>query len=437
LRAPASRFSLSPVMTSTSEVASPITRPIEPTRRGPNRPRRVRWWHIAAAPVAVGLVGFNLWWYWRDTQPLPDLAAISQMMSQDQYVPAERALREHLRRSPNDGEAHMMLARVHAARGRLLNCARQLHEVPFWWPQKAEALYREGQSYLMIDRAKDAEQAWLVVINDDPLHPASPDIFHDACQELLKLYAIQDRWEDAYPVIWTAYDRAPEPEKMNWLIMRMRSELERIGPKESVAQLNRFVAAAPDDWDSLRALAHAEMVLGERVIAERHFRECLKGRPDDFRAWRDYLAMLLEQGELERFLGVLSSPPPSADTEAEAWFFRGVASEKTGDWKAAAAHFAKATTLNPYLAKAYYRLAASEERLGLRGQAIIHRKKSKEINEARGQFPAAYSAYFASLENPGPGGSAAAAAARRVAVICETLGWLRAASAWNRAAISP
>ncbi len=64
----------------------------------------------------------------------------------------------------------------------------------------------------MIDRAKDAEHAWLEVIKDDPLHPVSPDIFHDACQELLKLYAIEDRWEDAYPVIWTAYDRAPASE---------------------------------------------------------------------------------------------------------------------------------------------------------------------------------------------------------------------------------
>lgn len=385
--------------------------------------------------VALGLVGFNAWWYWHDTRPRPDLAAISRLMGKEQYVQAEQALREYLRSSPHDGEARMMLARAYAASGNLLNCARQLHEVPYWWPQKAEALYREGQSYLMINRARDAEEAWLELIKDDPLHPISPDIFHDGCQELLKLYAIQDRWEDAHPVIWRAYDRAPESEKANWLIMRMRSELERVGPKESVGQLGRYIAAAPDDWESLRALAHAELVLGERLSAERHFEECLKGRPEDVRAWRDYLAVLLEQGELDRFLELLRDPPPSADTEPETWFFRGVASEKAGDWKTAAAHFAKAIKLNPFLAKAYYRLASAEERRGLRNEAIGHRKKSKEINEARGQFPAAYSGYFNSLDSKAKDHVSPATAARRVAAICETLGWLRAAEAWNRLAM--
>jgi tetratricopeptide (TPR) repeat protein len=424
-------------MTTTSEVATPAKRPVEPPTKVPARQRRLPWLQLVGISLALGLLGFNAWWYWRETRPLPDLATISRFMSRDQYDQAEPALREHLRRSPHDGEARMMLARVYAARNDLLNCARQLHEVPYWWPQKWEALYREGQSYLMIDRARDAEYAWLEVIKDDPLHPVSADLFHDASQELLKLYATQDRWEDAYPVIWSAYDRAPASEKLTWLIMRMRAELERVAPKESIAQLRRYVATSPDDWESLRALAHAELALGERALAERHFQACLKGKSDDVRAWRGYLAMLMEGGELERFLELLRTPPPSGDSEPETWFFRGVASEKSGDWKTAAAHFNKAIELNPFLAKAYYRLAVAEERLGLRDQAIIHRKKSKEINEARGQFPAAYSGYLNSLDSSGSDASGPATAARRVATICETLGWSRAASAWNRLAISP
>ncbi|MGO9470903.1 MAG: tetratricopeptide repeat protein [Isosphaeraceae bacterium] len=421
-------------MTTTSEVAIPAKRPLEPPIKAPTRQSRLPWLQLVGIPLALGLLGFNAWWYHRETRPLPDIATISRFMSRDQYAQAEPALLEHLRRSPHDGGARMMLARVYAARNDLLSCARQLHEVPYWWPQKWEALYREGQSYLMIDRARDAEHAWLEVIKDDPLHPVSPEVFHDACQELLKLYATQDRWEDAYPVIWTAYDRAPAPEKLTWLIMRMRAELERVAPKESVAQLRRYAAAAPDDWESLLALARAELALGDRASAERHFKACLQGRPDDLRAWRDYLAALLEAGELEPFLELLGTPPPAAESEPDIWFFRGVASEKAGDWKTAAAHFSKAIELNPFLAKAYYRRAVAEERLGLRDQAIIHRRKSKEINEARGQFPAAYSGYLTSFDS---GGSAPATAARRIATICETLGWARAAAAWNRLAMSP
>ena len=133
---------------------------------------------------------------------------MSRWMSNEQYDVAEPALREHLRRSPHDGEVMIMLARALAARGDVLGCARQLHEVPYWWPQKAEAIYREGQSYFQIDRAKDAEDAWLLLMKDDPLHPVPGNIYHDACMALLNLYAIEDRWEDAYPVIWIAYDHA-------------------------------------------------------------------------------------------------------------------------------------------------------------------------------------------------------------------------------------
>ena len=387
---------------------------------------------------AIGLVAFNVWWYWRDNRPIPDLGTISRWMSQEKYAQAEPALREHLRRAPHDGELMITLARSLAARGDLLSCARQLHEVPSWWPQKAEARFREGQSYFQIDRARDAEEAWLLVLQEDPLHPVPENLYHDACMGLLNLYAIEDRWEDAYPLIWAAYDHASgSDERLNWLTMRMRAELERISHKESITSLRRYVAADPLDLEALRALARAEQTVGETDDAERHFRECLKLRPDYVRAWLGCLALLLEQGELERFLTLLSGAPPSADGDAETWYYRGVASEKAGDWSMAAAHFRKAIDLNPFLQKCHYRLGMAEERLGLREQADVHRRRSTEMNETRGRFPAAYSAYFRDRK---PGENAASdysQDARRLAAICETLGWARAAQAWNRLADGP
>ncbi len=192
-------------MTTTSAVAAPSGRPRSPS---PGRRNGSLVWKLVGVCLLASLSGFNAWWYWRDTRPLPALKTISDWISQERYLEAEPALREHLRRSPHDGEARMMLARALAGRGDLPACASQLHQVPYWSPRKTEALYREGQSYFEIDRAKDAEAAWLELIKDDPLHPLAPEILHDACQALLKLYAIEDRWEDAYPVMWTAYDHA-------------------------------------------------------------------------------------------------------------------------------------------------------------------------------------------------------------------------------------
>jgi tetratricopeptide (TPR) repeat protein len=390
---------------------------------------------LITAIVGVSLVAFNTWWYWRDTRALPGLAEITRWIGKEQYGAAEPALREHLRRAPHHAEVMVMLARVRAARGDLLGCARQLHEVPYWAPQKAEAMYREGQSYLQLDRARDAELAWLELIKNDPLHPVSPGLFEDACMALLKLYAIEDRWEDGYPVIWNAYDRATgTDEHLNWLTMRMRAELERITPKESIAHLNRYVAAAADDWEALRALARAELALGQADSADRHFQDCLKGQPDFVRAWRDYLNMLLERGDLERFLVVLEHLPRSAEKDPETWYLRGVASDHAGDWSTAASHFRKAIELNPFLAKCYYRLGMAEERLGSRDQAAVYRKKSAAINEARRGLPAAYAEFFDSVDPKKTGAPSPANAARRLALICETMGLGRAASAWNRVA---
>ena len=141
--------------------------------------------------------------------------------------------------------------------------------------------------------------------------------------------------------------------------------------------------------------------------------------------------MLLEQGELDSFLALLEKSPPGADLEPETWMFRGVAKEKAGDWEAAAQEFRKATELNPSVAKYHYRLATAEDRLGLRDSAAGHRERNKVLNDARAQLSTAYAAFFA----PGAAKSSRSeldAARRRLASLCETLGWLRAAQAWNR-----
>src|SRR5262249_54545185 len=142
-RGPALYCILKLAMTTTSEVATSAKLPVELPAKLADRRMSSRLLPVVGVTAMLGLVGFNVWWFWRDTRPLPDLAVIARLMGHDQYAQAEPALREHLRRSPHDGEARMMLARAYAAGGRLLECAQELHDVPYWWPQKAEALYRE------------------------------------------------------------------------------------------------------------------------------------------------------------------------------------------------------------------------------------------------------------------------------------------------------
>jgi tetratricopeptide (TPR) repeat protein len=147
--------------------------------------------------------------------------------------------------------------------------------------------------------------------------------------------------------------------------------------------------------------------------------------------------MLLEEGDLDTFIAVLQKAPKSAESDPETWMFRGVAKEKAGDLQSAADCFHKAIELNPYMPKYYYRLAMTEERLGLRDEAAAHRKRTKEMNDARARLPLAYADYFAANAAEKSGGPALASACKQFASICETLGWSRAAQAWNRLAVSP
>jgi tetratricopeptide (TPR) repeat protein len=411
-------------------------RPTAPAAVERRRRGRSLWSKLIAASTLAILACGNAWWYWRDARKLPEMNILSEWVRRERYDQVEPVLREKLRRSPHDGEARMMLARVVAGRGDLAGCARELAAVPFWWPSKPEALFREGQSYLKINRAKDAETAWLRALNDDPLHRLPPELFHDISQELLKLYAIEDRWEDAYPIIWMAYDRAPERDQPVYLAMRMRPELERVAPRETVAILERYVAAAADDWEATRALGRALQALGNVEEATRLFERCLAGERENLRAWHNLLALFLAQGDRTALVALLAKAPAGAELESDTWFFRGIARENDVEPREAAACFNKAIALNPFVPKYYYRLATVEQRLGLYTDATSHRARSKALNEARARLGSTFTDYYAAIERPDGAGDVLALC-RQLASICETLGWARAAKAWTRLTIVP
>ena len=90
---------------------------------------------------------------------------------------------------------------------------------------------------------------WLAVTRRGPAPSQPSEILHDASLELLKLYSTEDRWEDAYVIIWRAYEEASPVDHPILLSMRFRSELERVAPAESIVSAQRYVAADPTDWE--------------------------------------------------------------------------------------------------------------------------------------------------------------------------------------------
>ena len=396
----------------------------------------VRWTMVLG--TIAGLIGFNAWWYRRDTRPLADPRTIEGWIARGESARAESELVERLRRAPHDVEGRMTLSRALAARGDMVGCARELAKVPYWSPKRAEAALRSAQAFLMADRAREAEAALLSIMDADPLHPPDPGLYHDAGQELLKLYVTEDRWEDAYPIIWMAFDHAAPVDRPAMLSMRIRSALERVSPVENARVLRRYVAADPSDHEALRSLANAELAISQGADALRHMEDCLRARPEDPRVWRDYLTMLQSLGEQDAFRAAMGRVPPSAESEPEIWMFRGELKEREGDFEGALADYRRALERNPNLTNAHYRLATIEARLGRREQAASHRKRWAELRDAQvrlrradAEFRAALAA--ASAAEPGPTAQAEfRAATKRLGAVCEALGWARAADACRR-----
>jgi tetratricopeptide (TPR) repeat protein len=326
----------------------------------------------------------------------------------------------------------MLLARALAQRGDTLGCARTLHRVPAWYTDKGKMLFLEGQAFKTVDRRADAEGAWKALTALDPLHPMPGEYVWKAVLELMELYANEERWDEAHALLWKVYDHSEPSEHRKLLIMRMRTELERVMPSRAATALRRFVAAEPGDWEARRALAHAEYASDHKPEATRLITQCVDERPDDPRGWREYLTMLHEQGDDAGLRAALARVPAAAADDPEVMKYRAALLEKQGDWAGAAELARRMVEKKPFIAEYLYKLATAEERLGLRDDARAHRERSRTVRVARAELAQAFQSYLDASRDPDhPDPRALVGAVTRLSQLCEALGWTREAKAWS------
>jgi len=379
--------------------------------------------------VVVSLVGLNAWWSWRNFRPLPDRRKIEAIVRSQRFSEAEPALRELVRRSPEDGAALMLLGRCLAAQGDLVESARVLDRVPFWWPSKGEALFVAGEEYNQAGWARKAEIAWKACAADDPLHPVPEMYYLTAIEALIEIYATQERWEEAREMAWSCLDRVAPDQRINVLFMLLRTRVQRVAAEARAPKLRRFVAADPRDIDSRLALARVEAALGNAEEAERQLTIALEQEPSNVEAWRDRLSTLYERGDMKTLSEAVAKLPKGAVHDGEIWKFRGYAGRSAGDLEDALNSFQRALELRPFDEQIYYQLALAQRQLGRRAEAEKNLARYKEIGEARTKILPAYEAFSNAYSAPSRDPAQIAEASRRLAEICRTLGWSRLAEA--------
>ena len=164
-------------------------------------------------------------------------------------------------------------------------------------------------------------------------------------------------------------------------------------------------------------------------------RDCLDARHDDPRVWSDYLTMLHGLGETDAFDATMARVPSFAETEPDLWIFRGEASER------ARRLVHRRGTLSPgsgaQREPAHGPLPADDHR----GSPGPLRNKPTRTASAgtsctrRGSLHEALDAYLDAQERLTNDSPELLASMKRLASICQTLGWSRAAEAWSRLAV--
>jgi Flp pilus assembly protein TadD len=378
---------------------------------------------IAQLLAVVGLAVFNVWWYVRDTRPLPPLHTVAARINEQRYAEAETALREHLRRFPHDSEGRMLLARSLGARNQLLACAAQLHRVPEWSPNKRHSLYLEGICYKQLDRARDAETAWRACIAPDVLRPRFDPYLKMAVEQIVDLAVLEERRDDARNAIWLMYDVASPADRPDILILMLRTWIDRIDPSIAVGQLRKIVAADPADLPARRALAHAYELLGDSNEATELVQSNLKTWPDDPGVWSDRLGLLKLRDDLQGLTAALAELPPSIDHTSSIHTSRGLVCERKRDWPCAVDAYRRACESMPYNSEFLFRMGMCEMRDGRGEIALLHLKQSRDLQKAQESLPDAILDYRdAIVSSADPGHPTRVKASRKLAAICRTLG---------------
>lgn len=402
-----------------------------PTRRAGSRLIRwVRWtcWLLSAALFVFG--GFRLW---RDLEPAPDLLKIERRVRSGDVKAAEQDLRTYLDKSPEHGDARRLLAWLLARKGAKRESAQELHKIPSWWPNKREAQFLEGQSFHELGLARDAEAAWRACVGDDPLHPADPGIVKNAAESLVALFLLEGRLNDARMVLWDAYNQASEAERPAVLGTRMRVELERIEPRESVETLNRQVTADPDDWQSRQALARAYQLAGFPDEADREIQTCLRQQPSNVQVWVAWLSLLRDRNDALGLERAMTQMPAEIATSKnpEIQKVRASVFESAGNLNLARQALELAIQADDYDEETHFRAARVLTRLGDEAAAARHHERYRVLKQARDRLPKELEE-FGNLTRGQSRAEARLASITKLADLSETLGWPRLASAWRK-----
>ncbi|QJQ94484.1 MULTISPECIES: type IV pilus biogenesis/stability protein PilW [unclassified Halomonas] len=138
--------------------------------------------------------------------------------------------------------------------------------------------------------------------------------------------------------------------------------LERDNLPRARGALNRALEIAPDDAETLQAMAMVHQRQGEQRLADDYFRRALESNPDSTRARNNYAAYLYEHGRLAEACSQLelATRDTQYDNRAQLFANLGQCQRDMGDTSAARASLERAQAIDARSPRSYFTLAQLE-----------------------------------------------------------------------------
>lgn len=318
-----------------------------------------------------------------------DIDAVPELLRGGRFAAAERTVRMYLSEHPGHSSARLLLAQVlisadrrdpdPAAAIRTLQSARS-------GDSKVEGAIRwtEGKAWQMLGGLAEAESAWRLAIDRDPLND-------QACESLLELYDIEGRESDTRKLVSRRFEVERDKRKLGkWCLYPVRRLVMEPSPALVIDRLGAAAKREPSDFHARRAyglaLVHDGRVdEGLQILSETVERD---SRSKD--AWIALLTGLDDSGRPDEFASTLARVPQELAADPSFLIFRARAASDQGDYERAVSDYRLAERSGYQDPKTTYRLIQALRRSGRVDEAKALDRRFLEDEETRKTLKALY-----------------------------------------------
>ena len=317
----------------------------------------------------------------------PNLSDLPRLLTGGQFDEVERRLRTFLEIHPDHSQAHMLMAQAALARPDQKPRLALEHLPKVRAPNRAAlAIVRlnEGKAHSALGRNNLAEDRWLEALRIDSLVP-------EAGWNLLGLYQVQGRREDAYRLAMKLLEQEPDPhDRAQLLLELLRQDVQPIDSNEIIRIFDPLVKEHPDDEHAAVALGRAYLKNSRPADGLPILRGLVERSPENPYAWDALLSYLDKSSSTDEFASCLSRLPPGIADDRRFTRHRGALAVRKHDWTQAVRWYLRAYHQDRSDGEVLYRLCQALRAAGRAGETGEFDTRLRALRAAKEQSSSLY-----------------------------------------------